>query len=98
MTGSEYSQVGSQAGESGLCFSSHVSIASGDAHPPQCQTLRVIILCFLVTASTAVASSDMLAAVRMVGVKGEVTMLSKAACFPLSQLSKSTSAAWLGVA
>ena len=36
-----------------------------------------------------------LAAVRMEGMKGEVTVMSRAACFPLSQLRTSTSAGWV---
>ena len=49
-----------------------------------------LIVCFLVSASFAAAPSDRLAAVRIEGNKGEVTVISKAACFPLSQLRTST--------
>ena len=48
--------------------------------------------CFLVSASSAADSSDRLAAVWIEGIKGEVTVMSKAACFPLSQLRAITSA------
>ena len=58
--------------------------------PGQLQTLGSLILCFLVSASFAAAPSDRLAAVRIEGIKGEVTVMSKAACFPLSQLRTST--------
>ena len=44
------------------------------------------------------APSDRLAAVRIEGIKGEVTVMSKAACFPLSQLRTSTSAGCMGMA
>eukprot|EP00731_Ephydatia_muelleri_P033476 Em0030g33a len=47
-------------------------------------------LCFLTSASSAAAPSDKLAAVRIEGIKGEVTVMSRAACFPLSQV-----VAWL---
>ncbi|KAL5509139.1 hypothetical protein EMCRGX_G004449 [Ephydatia muelleri] len=43
-------------------------------------------LCFLASASSAATPSDMLAAVRMEWVNKEVTVMSKAACFTLSQL------------
>ena len=49
-----------------------------------------LIVCFLVSASFAAAPSDRLAAVRIEGIKGEVTLMSKAACFLLSQLRTST--------
>ena len=49
-----------------------------------------VILCFLVSASSAGAPSDRLAAVKIEGIKGEVTVMSKVACFPLSQLRTST--------
>ena len=66
-------------------------------HPAQLQALRVIDLCFLVSAFSAAVPSDRLAAVRIEGMKGEVTVMSKAACFSLSQLTISTSAGrlWL---
>ena len=61
-------------------------------HPAQLQTLiKSLILCFLVSASSAAAPSDRLAAVKIERIKGEVTVMSKAACFPLSQLRASTS-------
>ena len=55
-------------------------------HPAKLQQLRSLILCFLVSASSAAAPSDRLAAVRIEGIKGEVSAMSKTACFPLSQL------------
>ena len=64
---------------------------------PSSKHLGTLILCFLVSASSAAAPSDRLADVRIEGIKGEVTVMSKAACFPLSQLRTSTSAGqvWL---
>ncbi|KAL5489088.1 hypothetical protein EMCRGX_G018139 [Ephydatia muelleri] len=44
-----------------------------------------------ISASSAAAPSDRLVAVRIKRIKGEVTMMAKAACFPLSQLRTSTS-------
>ncbi|KAL5469178.1 hypothetical protein EMCRGX_G030392 [Ephydatia muelleri] len=44
-------------------------------------------------ASSAAALKGLL--VRIEGIKGEVTVMSKAACFPLSQLRKSASAGWV---
>ena len=62
--------------------------------PPQLQTLRgmlsgLSLLCC--------SPSDRLTAVRIEGMKGEVTVMSKAACFHLSQLRTSTSSGqvWL---
>ncbi|KAL5515803.1 hypothetical protein EMCRGX_G001023 [Ephydatia muelleri] len=60
-------------------------------------TVENPILKLAIRASSAAAPSDRLAAVRTEGIKGEVTVMSKAACFPLSQLRTSTSAGqvWL---
>ena len=54
--------------------------------------LELFALCFLTSTSSAAAPLDKLAAVWIVGIKGEVTVMSRAACFPLSQLRTSTSA------
>ena len=57
---------------------------------PNSKHFGSLIVCFLVSASFATAPSDRFAAVRIEGIKGEVTMMSKAACFLLSQLRTST--------
>ena len=49
-------------------------------HPSQLQTLRVIDFMLLVSASSAADPSDRLAAVRIEGIKREVTMMPNAAC------------------
>ena len=49
-----------------------------------------LIVCFLVSASFAAAPSVRLAAIRIQEIKEEVTVMSKTACFPLSQLRTST--------
>ena len=59
-------------------------------HPTQLQTLRVIDFMLSGLSLLCCSPSDRLAAVRIEGIKGEVTMMSKAACFPLSQLRTST--------
>ena len=41
-------------------------------HPAQLKSLWLLILCFLVSASSVAAPSDRLAAVRIEGIKGEV--------------------------
>ena len=60
-------------------------------HPSQLQTLGVIDFMLSGLNSSATAPSDWLAAVRIEGIKREVTVMSKAACFPLSQLRTCTS-------
>ena len=52
-------------------------------HPSQLQTLRVID--FMFSDLRPLLLQPRRAAVRMEGIKGEVTVMSKAACFPLSQ-------------
>ena len=91
-----------QAGEGSLGFPSPVSIClhrklRGIHTQPSSEHLGSFALCFLASASSAAAPSDKLAVVRMEGIKGEVTVMSRAACFPLSQLRTSTSAGrvWL---
>ena len=51
---------------------------------PSSKHLGALILHFLVSASSAAAPSDRLAAVRIEEIKGEVTVMSTAACFLLS--------------
>ena len=71
-----------QAGEGSLGFPSQVSTARGIHTHPSSEHLGLFALCFLASASSAAAPSNKLA-VRMEGIKGEVTVMSKAACFPL---------------
>ena len=75
----------------------YVSTARGIHTQSISEHLGSFALCFLASASSAAAPSGKLAAVRMEGIKGEVTVMSRAACFPLSQLRTSTSAGrvWL---
>ena len=75
-----------------ICKCAYVHTVFGYAvstHPSS-KHLGSLIFYFLVSASSAAAPSDRLAAVRIEGIKGEVTVMSKAACFPLSQLRTST--------
>ena len=54
------------------CTNVHINIVWVRCmHPTQLQTLWVIDLCFLVSASSAAAPSDRLTAVRIEGIKGE---------------------------
>ena len=74
-----------------------VSTARGIHTQSSSEHLGSFALYFLASASSTAAPSDKLAAVRMEGIKGEVTVMSRAACFPLSQLRTCTSAGqvWL---
>ena len=65
----------------------YVSTARGIHTHPSSEHLGSFALCFLASASSAAAPSDKLAAVRMEGIKGEVTVMSRAACFLLSRLN-----------
>ena len=60
-------------------------------HLSQLQTLRVIDFMLSGLSLLCCSPSDRLVAVRIEGIKGEVTVMSKAACFLLSQLKTSTS-------
>ena len=75
-----------------VCTNVHIKIVWVYAvyTQPSSKHFGSLIVCFLVSASFAAVPSDRLAAVRIEGIKGEVTMMSKAACFPLSQLRTST--------
>ena len=57
--------------------------------PSQLQTLRVIDFMLSGLSLLCCSPSDRLAAVRIEGIKGEVTVMSKAACFYLSELRTS---------
>ena len=70
--------------ESILGFPPPVSISLYHKHTqPSSEHLGSFALCFLASASTTAAPSDKLAAVRIEGIKGEVTVMSRAACFPI---------------
>ena len=73
-------------------LSFHRSLPQVGYTPNPTQHLGSFALCFLASTSSAAAPSDKLAAVRIEGIKGEVTAMSRAAYFPLSQLRTSTSA------
>ena len=66
-------------------LSAPVSIPCSSKH------LESLILCFLVFAASP---SDKLA-VRIVVVKGDITVMSKTTCLPLSQLRTRISAGWV---
>ena len=70
----------------------YVSTASGTQTHPSSEHLGSLALCFRPSASSAAAPTDMLDSGRMETDKGDVTVTSKAACFPLSQSKASMSA------
>ena len=71
------------------CTNVHIKIVWACCYThPNSKHFGSLIVCFLV--SSAAAPSDRLAAVRIEGIKGEVTVMSEAAGFPLSQLRTST--------
>ena len=61
-------------------------------HPSQPQTLKVFEFMLFCLSLLCCSPFRQAAAVRIEGVKGEVTVMSKAACFHLSQLRTNTSA------
>ena len=81
-----------------ICRCTNVQIKIVCIHPFQLQPLTVIDCMLSGPSLLCSAPSDRLAAVRIEGIKGEVTVMSKAACFPLSQLRTSTSAGCMGMA